>query len=497
MLSRKQIVFLVLAAVVLLLTFPRGNNQSPQKTGSPDAEKVAGTPDASHPVGPDISDEPDTRPPAPHQILELPEELKSPSDILKLVELDATTHRAIISGDWHDPKTWGGQVPLPGARVHVAGGVTVTLGDQETAHLKSLRVDGKLILAPQEDTQLTVDTLVVNTMGSLIAGTADQPLAGGVEALISLEAYTNPNDTDIMRKHSAQMIALGEVSLHGQPKSGMGLLSQAPLAGDRELVLDAPPVNWREGDFITIGGNRIARDEIETLQISYVKENRIGIAPVKPSEETWKGLAEDYDTGKNLRNFVVNYSRNVGIASPPPGDAPEAPRGAVVFQGEGVGKASLGNLGIYGLGETDAMLVGQVHAISRPAIAFHQTGEMNLNQNNAAPSQVTAPVLSTDPNAKRFNPTLDPFCLTPGGTVGLPANRTGETATGPAAQIMGMAIVDAPENGIAINNSAVSLRGSVAYDQEGGAWLTPNGSPSRLVWTAKRSVPSIVGGGLP
>ena len=443
-------------------------------------------------MGPDISDEPDTRPPAPHQILELPEELKSPSDILKLVELDATTHRAIISGDWHDPKTWGGQVPLPGARVHVAGGVTVTLGDQETAHLKSLRVDGKLILAPQEDTQLTVDTLVVNTMGSLIAGTADQPLAGGVEALISLEAYTNPNDTDIMRKHSAQMIALGEVSLHGQPKSGMGLLSQAPLAGDRELVLDAPPVNWREGDFITIGGNRIARDEIETLQISYVKENRIGIAPVKPSEETWKGLAEDYDTGKNLRNFVVNYSRNVGIASPPPGDAPEAPRGAVVFQGEGVGKASLGNLGIYGLGETDAMLVGQVHAISRPAIAFHRASEMNLNQNNAAlPGDRSR---ARDPNMA-IGPTLDPFCLTP---VARSACLPTAPANGPtAAQIMGMAIVDAPENGIAINNSAVSLRGSVAYDQEGGAWLTPNGSPSRLVWTAKRSVPSIVGGGLP
>lgn len=495
MLGPKKLALLVLAGVILWMTIPR--RPKPAAPNGPSPTVLAPTGEARQPktpIGSDLTEKQDDRPPAPHSVLELPTELKTPEDVL--VDLTKTTHRAIVNGGWNDPATWDGQVPLPGARVHIPEGIAVTIGDEGTAHLKSLRVEGSLALAPTEDTQLTVDTLVVSTSGSLSAGTADRPLAGDVEALVSIQAYTHPDDTALMRKHSAQMIAMGEVSLHGQPKSGMGLLNQAPLAGDRELVLDAPPVNWQPGDLITIGGNRIARDELEALQISYVKENRVGLAPFKETDEPWRGLAESYDTGKDLRNFAVNYSRNVGISSPPPGDVAEAPRGSVTFQGNGVGQASLSNVGIYGLGESDALLAGQAESISRPAIAFHQSGTMNA-PNPTGPTQVTAPVLSTAPGARPFNPTLDPFCLTPGGTVGLPANRTGMIATGPAAQITGIALVDAPENVVAINKSAVTIRGGIAYDENGGGWLTPNGSTSRLVWEAKRSVPKIIGGGLP
>ena len=424
-------------------------------------------------------------PNAKHAILDLPADLKTPKDVLALVDEKALTHRAIKDGNWNDPATWGGQVPLPGARVHIAPGVTVTIGDEGTAHLKSLLIDGSVVLAPNEDTRLHVDTLIVNEDGTLRAGTPEQPLPSDLEALISIEAYNHPNDTPEMRRHSAQMISMGEVSLHGAPKSGMGLLAQAPLAGDRELVLDQPPVNWNPGDLVTIGGNRVNRDELEQLQIAYVKDNRVGLAPVGTSTERWKGLPEDLDTSRDLRNFVVNMSRNVGISSPPPGEIPDSPPASLIFQGEGVGRASLSHVGIYGMGGCDRLLVAQPDSISRPAIAFHQTGQLNAT---SGPQQELAPVLATGANAR---PTLDPFCLTPGGTVGLPANRTGQQATGPAAQITGMAIVDAPEHGIAINNSAVNIRGGVSYSEDGGGWLTPNGSPSLLVWNTRRTVPKI------
>lgn len=436
-------------------------------------------------TSPDPIPAPDNTLKAKHTILELPAKLKSPEDILALVDEEAFTHRAVKDGRWNDQATWGGQIPLPGARVHIASGVTVTLGDEGTAHLKSLLIDGSVVLAPEEDTKLHVDTLVVNKDGSLRAGSPDQPLPADVEALISIEAYNHPNDTPEMRRHSAQMISMGEVSLHGEPKSGLGLLAQAPLAGDRELVLDQAPVSWKAGDLITIGGNRVNREELEQLQIAYVKENRVGLAPIQTGQEPWKGLPEDLDTGRDLRNFVVNMSRNVGISSPPPREVPDSPPASLMFQGEGVGKASLSNVGIYGLGGSDLMLAGQPESISRSAISFHQSGELTTV---SGPQQNLAPVLATGPNAK---PTLDPFCLTPGGTVGLPANRTGQQATGPAAHITGMAIVDAPENGIAINNSAVNIQGGVSYGEQGGGWLTPNGSPSLLVWNAKRTVPKI------
>ncbi|MGB0582042.1 MAG: G8 domain-containing protein [Limisphaerales bacterium] len=421
-------------------------------------------------------------PTAEHAILELPAELKTPEDVLALVAEQSLTHRAIQDGHWNDPATWGGQIPLPGARVHIASGITVTLGDEGTAHLKSLLIDGSVVLAPQEDTKLHVDNLIVNREGSLRAGSVEDPLPVDREALVSIEAYNHPNDTAEMRRHSAQMISMGEVSLHGQPKSGMGLLAQAPLAGDREIILDQAPTNWKIGDLITIGGNRVNREELEQLQIAYVKDNRVGLARVQTGDEPWQGLPEDLDTRRDLRNFAVNMSRNVGISSPPPGEIPDSPPASLIFQGQGVGEASLSNVGIYGLGGTDRLLVGQDDSISRPAIAFHQSDNMTTAQ------QSLAPVLATGANAR---PTLDPYCLTPGGTVGLPANRVGHHATGPAAQITGMAIVDAPEDGISINNSAVNIRGGVSYSEHGGGWLTPNGSPSLLVWSAKRTVPRI------
>lgn len=468
------------------------------------AKNAEGGAAASNPVeldvsagAPSVERAKDNRPPAPHQVVELPEKLEDPEDALALVPMEAATHRAIQNGSWNDTSTWGGQIPLPGARVHIAEGVTVAIGDGGTAHLKSMLIDGEVILTPTEDTQLMVDTLVVNKSGSLSAGTLENPLPGDVEALVSIAPFTNPDDTALMRKHSAQMISMGEVSLHGQPKSGMGLLSQAPLAGDRELVFDAPPVNWREGDLITIGGDRSTREELEALQIKWVKDNRIGIEPVKVTEETWAGLGDDYSAGRDHRSFVVNYSRNVGISAPPSPEVQEAPRASVTIQGEGVGKTSLSNVGLYGLGEPGALLVGQDESISRPTISFHQNGAMAINNPDQSPPQNLAPVLSTAVGSKTFGSSVDPLCLTPGGTVGLPANRTGQNATGPVAQLTGVAIVDAPENGIQINDSAVSIRGGVAYDEAGGGWLTPNGSTSRLVWTAKRTVPSIVGGGLP
>lgn len=435
--------------------------------------------------------DPADQPPAPHAVLKLPNELKTPEDVLALVDVAATTHRAIVNGGWDDPATWGGQVPTPGARVHIPQGVTVSL-DGDTAHLKSVRLDGGLNIAPTEAAQLTVDTMVVNTTGSLTAGTPQAPLAGGVEALVSIEAYLDPNDSPEMRKHSAQLIAMGEVSLNGEPKSGMGLLSRTPMQGDRELLLEQEPVNWRPGDLITIAGDRAGRDEVDALQVKYVKGNRVGIEPAGVIEGEWNGLTQSRETGSDQRGFVVNMSRNVGISTSAPAGAamPEAPRGTVIFQGDGVGKATLSNVGIYGLGEPEAILPGVNEVITRPAIAFHQNGDLT----SSPEATLAANVLSTAANAK---PSVDPFCITPSGTPGLPANRIGETATGPAAVVNGIALVDAPENGIAINGSAVSIRGAVSSDAEGGGWLTENGSPSRLVWTAKRTVRGIVGGGLP
>lgn len=362
---------------------------------------------------------------------------------LALVDLARVTHRALKNGDWSDPSVWGGEIPDEGARAHIPEGVAVSLTDSDTEHLKSLRVDGSLSLAPTEDVELKVDTLLVNANGRLTAGTAQSPIGGDVEALISIQAYANPNDSPEARRDSALMVSLGEVSLHGQEKTSMALLSTAPQIGDRELVLEATPLNWKQGDVIVLGGARQSREELQSLQVQYVHGNRVGLSPVGSADAGWGGLADDYTPNRDTRAFAVNVSRNVGVSSPPVTQeiAGQYPNGSVVFSGSGVAGATLSNVGSFGLGADDAVLEGLDEAVNRPAISFE--------------------------------------------------NGFGDGV----AQVTGLALVDAPESGVKLNGAAVNLTDSVAYDLDGGGWLTSSGSASRLVWNAQRSPAAAVLGG--
>ena len=154
----------------------------------------------------------------------------------------------------------------------------------------------------------------------------------------------------------------------------------------------------------------------------------------------WSGLADDYAPNRDARAFAVNVSRNVGISSPPLGEEQtgQYPGGSAVFSGAGVAGATLSHVGAYGLGVNDAVLEGQDAAIDRPALSFEGG--------------------------------------TPGGV----------------ARVSGLALVDGPESGVRFSGNAVNLTDSVAYDENGGGWLTSSGSASRLVWNARRSTPGAV-----
>ncbi len=375
------------------------------------------------------------------------EELTELNEFLALVDLERVTHRALKSGSWSDPAVWGGEVPDEGSRAHIPEGIAVTLKDIDTDHLKSLRVDGDLELAPTENVELKVDTLVVNESGTLSVGSAQAPIPGDKEALITIQAFDDPNDDEAARRNSARMIALGEVSLHGESKTSMALLSQAPRSGDREIVLEAAPANWREGDVIVLGGARQSRDELESLQVEYVRGNRVGLTPIEKGDETprWPGLADDYTPNRDQLAFAVNVSRNVGISSPSldAETAGEYPRGSMTLSGEGASQSEFIGVAVYGLGVNDAILEGQDVSVNRPAV---------------------------------------------------------EVLGGGAARIVGMALVDAPESGVKFDGDSVRITDSVAYDENGGGWLTTSGSASRLVWSHSRTTSGAVlgmGGSVP
>ncbi len=95
-----------------------------------------------------------------------------------LIPLSAITTQAVQDGNWSDPATWGGRVPGNGDNVWVPQDCLVTVDGLEPGNLRSVLVNGLVQFAPDVNTSLLVDTLVVGTeiagdpTGGLDIGTA-------------------------------------------------------------------------------------------------------------------------------------------------------------------------------------------------------------------------------------------------------------------------------------------------------------------------------------
>src|SRR5262249_50667865 len=100
------------------------------------------------------------------------------TDMLSLVPRAAATHTAVGDGRWSDPATCKeGQRATADADVLIPTGKTVTVDEVLSVPLRTVRVDGKLEFAPDRDTGLVVDTMVVPPGGELIVGTVQAPVA--------------------------------------------------------------------------------------------------------------------------------------------------------------------------------------------------------------------------------------------------------------------------------------------------------------------------------
>ena len=100
--------------------------------------------------------------------------------LLNLVPVADATHIAVNNGSWFDPNTWAnGEVPPDGAAVVIPEGVTVAYDGESAASLFTVRVDGGLEFATDQDTFMEVDTLIVAPTGKLTIGSVDQPVAHG------------------------------------------------------------------------------------------------------------------------------------------------------------------------------------------------------------------------------------------------------------------------------------------------------------------------------
>ncbi|MEM0944131.1 MAG: G8 domain-containing protein, partial [Pseudomonadota bacterium] len=112
------------------------------------------------------------------------------------------THRALQSGDWFDPATWGGELPGEGALVHIPEGIEITYEGASDAGLFLVRVDGTLSFSAENGTatKIVVDTILTSETSTLEVmagrssdGTVDVVFAEGIPA----------SQVDIYTDHSA------------------------------------------------------------------------------------------------------------------------------------------------------------------------------------------------------------------------------------------------------------------------------------------------------
>jgi Ca2+-binding RTX toxin-like protein len=289
---------------------------------------------------------------------------------LALVPSANATHVAIKSGAWFDPSIWqNGAVPGNSADVWIQPGIAVTYNAQSNARIHTIRVDGTLQFATDQNTKLLVDTIVVIPEGTLIVGDQINPIDSAHTAQI---IFTSDRPIDTAwdpTQLSRGLVSHGTASIYGADKLDFSKLAQDAIAGDRELVLDLPagansPLGWKVGDRIVLGGTSYdhwgddAKDERyhdEVLTITGINGNRVqftnnGIASGDTARLRFDHTRPvGYKDSLNL--YVANTTRNVSFETENGTNAPLMNRGHVMFMHNP--NVVVENAGFYNLGRTD------------------------------------------------------------------------------------------------------------------------------------------------
>lgn len=314
--------------------------------------------------------------------------------VMNLVTDEQVTHTALTSGRWADPTTWAdGRIPIAGAHVLIASGVTVTLDHVDTIPIHTLRVDGTLRFDATTNTGLLVDTIVITPTGTLQIGTADQPVAGNVTAKITFADLGPIDRTWDPLAFSRGLVSHGTVSIYGADKTDFLELSKVPLRGNTQLSLSSVPTNWQVGDKLVLTGTNPNANEDEQLTILGISGNTVTVSPLQFDHRA-------PETGLSV--YVANLTRNVIFESQNTSDLDH--RGHVMFMHSP--KVEVHNAGFYGLGRTDksqlindSKLDDTGHLVDgtgtnqrgRYPVHFHRTGTTN------APTHIDGSVVLDSP----------------------------------------------------------------------------------------------------
>ena len=251
---------------------------------------------------------------------------------------DATI--AVASGQWSDPATWGGMVPMAGHPVGIPDGVTVVI-DRSPDPIGSLVVAGTLELA-DVDLDIEVDSIAIS----------GQVRAGSEGDRFEHSATITLTGTDEHSAHGSRSVAVmdgGSLELHGASadKRPWTVLDGSIAPGDTALTL-ADTTDWEVGDRIVIAPTGIEAFEDEVVTIVAIDGTEVRFEPALRFGH--HGAIERH-AGRDLdmRGEVGLLSHDIVITSPADAESTLVGGHVMVMAG---GSARLEGVELRGLGQS-------------------------------------------------------------------------------------------------------------------------------------------------
>lgn len=236
-----------------------------------------------------------------------------------LIGPSSITDTAVQSGNWSDPATWSNGVPDAGATVWIPNGATVTVDGQQTTPLRAIRDNGVLTFAPNVNTSLLVNTLIVGTddnptgqpEGELDIGTSAAPIEAGVTAELLFadlgpQAALFPDDSQQL---TGGLICMGTINIFGSTVTPYVNMQNTAI-GATTLTLSSQPTGWQAGDVLLIPGTSASRTQTEQIAIAAIQDNADGTASVTLAAPL--RYAHAAPAGQSVQ--VADENRNVTIA---------------------------------------------------------------------------------------------------------------------------------------------------------------------------------------
>jgi hypothetical protein len=245
--------------------------------------------------------------------------------------------------NWSDPSTWqyvgpapadGSQpsaVPGPGANVLISTTSIVLVNGVFSTALHTIRDDGTLRFDPHANTQLLVDTMIVEPGGVFQMGTdptkADPLSPTGMGQRIDADKHakvifadTGPIDLSWdPLQFSRGLVSHGEVSVFGATVTSFEQLATDAKAKDKTLVLANTPTGWMPGDRVILTGDTATNskninhdEELQIVSIGLTADLHTVVTLTDPKVANWAGLKYNHAVAAG---YLADVSRNATFES--------------------------------------------------------------------------------------------------------------------------------------------------------------------------------------